>query len=112
MPWFEFGNFKKKMNYKLPLQSDEHTAGFIKRIFHLMKQTLVEDNVQSAFMQLGLQYIIEATPCLLHFDEDVLREGPGFILLWESDYPAERLSYRRGNSPFGWVNMMMPPEWN
>jgi hypothetical protein len=44
-----FGNFRKKMNYKLPLKSDEHTAGFIKRIFHLMKQTLVEDNVQGAF---------------------------------------------------------------
>jgi hypothetical protein len=49
-----FGSFKKKTNDKLPLESDEHTAGFIKRIFHLMKQTLVEDNVRSAFMQLGL----------------------------------------------------------
>jgi hypothetical protein len=49
-----FRNFKKKMNYKLPPESDEHTEGFIKRIFHLMKQTLMEDNVRSAFMQLGL----------------------------------------------------------
>jgi hypothetical protein len=47
-----FGNFKKKMNYKLPLESDEHTAGFIKQIFHLMKQTLVEDNVRSVFCNL------------------------------------------------------------
>jgi hypothetical protein len=31
--------------YKLPLESDEHAAGFIKRVFHLMKQTLVEDSV-------------------------------------------------------------------
>jgi hypothetical protein len=40
-----FGNFKKKMNYKLSLEIDEHTAGFIKSIFHLTKQTLMEDNV-------------------------------------------------------------------
>jgi hypothetical protein len=40
-----FGNFKKKMNYKLPVESNHHTAGFIKRIFHLMKQTLVEVDV-------------------------------------------------------------------
>jgi hypothetical protein len=93
-----FGNFKKKMNYKLPLDSDEHIAGFIKGIFHLMEQTLVEDNVRSAFMQLGLQYNIEAAPYLFHFDEDVLRESPGFSSLWESDYPAEKLSYRRRNS--------------
>jgi hypothetical protein len=45
-----FGNFKEKMNSTLPLESDEHTAGFIKRIFHLMKQTLMEDNIRSASM--------------------------------------------------------------
>jgi hypothetical protein len=104
-----FGNLQKKMNYKPPLESDEHTAGFIKRIFHLMKQTLVDINVRSAFMQHGLQYIIEATPCLLHFNEGVLRESPGFTSLWENDYPAEKLSYRRRNSRFGWVNRIMRP---
>jgi hypothetical protein len=107
-----FGNFKKKMNYKLPLESDEHTAGLVKRIFHLMKQTLVKDNVENVFMQLDLQYNLEATPSLLHFDEGVLRESPGFASLWESDDPAEKLSYRRRNSAFGWVNRMMRPEWN
>jgi hypothetical protein len=33
-----FGNFKKKKNYNLALESVEHTAGFIKRIFHLMNK--------------------------------------------------------------------------
>jgi hypothetical protein len=73
------------MNDKLPLENDEHTAPFIKRIFHLMKQTFVEDNVQSAFVQLALQCNIEATPYLLHFDEGVFRERPGFTSLWEND---------------------------
>jgi hypothetical protein len=41
-----FGNLKKRMNSKLPLETDETRAGFIKRIFHAMKQTLVEDNVR------------------------------------------------------------------
>jgi hypothetical protein len=100
------------MNEKRPLERDEHTAGFIKRIFHMTKQTLVEDNVRRAFMQLGLQYNIEATAYLLHFDEGVLRESPGFTSLWESDYRAEKLLYRRRNSPFGWINRMMRPEWN
>jgi hypothetical protein len=57
-----FGNFKKKMNYKLSLGGDETTAGFIKSIFHMMKQTLVADNVRSAFMQLGLRYDIDTNP--------------------------------------------------
>jgi hypothetical protein len=76
-----FGNFKKKMNDRLPLESDERTAEFIKHIFHLMKQTSVEDNVRSAFMQLGLQYNIEAILYLLHFDKGVLGGSPGFTSL-------------------------------
>jgi hypothetical protein len=51
-----FGNFNKEMNNKIPLESDETTTDFIKRIFQMVKQTLVEDNVRSAFLQIGLQY--------------------------------------------------------
>jgi hypothetical protein len=36
-----FGNYKKKMNDKLPLEIHETTTGLIKRIFHIMKQILV-----------------------------------------------------------------------
>jgi hypothetical protein len=107
-----FGTFKKKMNYKLPLESDETAAGFIKRIFHTMKQTLVEDNVRSAFVQLGLRYDIETIPYLLLFDEQVLRQSPGFTSLWAQDYPIEKLSHRRSHATFGWVNQTMCPEWN
>jgi hypothetical protein len=49
-----FENFKNKMNYTLPLESDETTAGFITRISHMMKQTLIEGNVRHTFVQLGL----------------------------------------------------------
>jgi hypothetical protein len=56
-----FGNLKKKMNGKLPLESDQTTAGFIKCIFHIIKQTVVEDNVRSAFLQIGLPYDIETS---------------------------------------------------
>jgi hypothetical protein len=106
-----FGNLRKKTNDKLPLESDEHPAGFIERIFHLMKQTLVEGHVRRAFIQLGLQYSIDAL-CLLLFDDGVLRESPRFASLWESDYPGGKPSYRRRNSPFEWVNRIMRPEWN
>jgi hypothetical protein len=95
-----FDNFKKKMNYKLPRDSDETTAEFIKRIFHTIKQTLVDDNVRSSFMQIGLQYNIETSPYLLSFDEDVLRQSSGFISLWQKDYPLEQLSRRKQNTPF------------
>jgi hypothetical protein len=100
-----FGNFKKKTNYKLPLDSAETTAGFIKRIFPMMKQTLVPDNERNAFMQLALRYDIDPNPYILLFDEHVLT-------LWERDSPLKRLSQIRRNAIFGWVNKTMRPDWN
>jgi hypothetical protein len=50
-----FGTFEKKMQYRLPLESDETTAWFIKRISYMMKQALVEDNVRNAFTRIDLQ---------------------------------------------------------
>jgi hypothetical protein len=87
-----FGNFKKRVNYRLPLGTDETTPGLIRRIFHMMKQTLAEHNVRSPFMQLGLTYDIDTIPYVLIFDEHVLRQSPGFTSLWERDYPVEKLS--------------------
>jgi hypothetical protein len=106
------GNFKKKMNDTLPLDSDETTAGFITRTFHMVKQTVVKDNVQHAFIQLGVRYNIDTSPYTLPFDERVLRESPGFTSLWQTDCPLEKLSQRRRNAIFGWVNKAMRPEWN
>jgi hypothetical protein len=102
-----FDNFKKKKKYRLPLDSDETTTGFIKWIFHTMKQTLVENNVRNSFLQIRLQYNIEKSPYLLCFDENVLRQNPGFTSLWQRDYPWEQLLRRRQNTPFGWVNQTM-----
>jgi hypothetical protein len=73
-----FENFKKRMNYRLPLKTDETTAGFIRRIVHMMKQTLVEDNIRSSVMQLGLTYDIDTIPDVLIFDGHVLRQSPRF----------------------------------
>jgi hypothetical protein len=60
------------MNYRLPLETDETTAGFIRRIFHMMKQTLVETNVRSAFRLAGLRYDIDRNRYILLFDENML----------------------------------------
>jgi hypothetical protein len=43
------------MQSRLPLESDKTTAGFIKRIFHMLTQTLMEDTVRNAFTHLGFQ---------------------------------------------------------
>jgi hypothetical protein len=105
-----FDILKKRINYKLPLDSDDSTAMFIKCIFHNMKQTLVEDNLRSTFTQIGVRYNIDA-PYRLIFDESILRDSPGFISLWRRDYTLGKLSVRRWNARFGWVSQGMRDNW-
>jgi hypothetical protein len=100
------GVFKKIRNSQLPFQNDETTVGFIKRIFHNLKQSLVKDNVRSAFVHLGLTYQVGMTPYLV-FNEDVLRESQDFETLWERDYLMEALSHKRRTATFGWINEQM-----
>jgi hypothetical protein len=100
------------IGHPVPFHNDEITAGFIRRIFHNAEQTLVEDNVRSAFVQLGLSYEIGATPYLLLFDENMLRESPGFLALWERDCSLGKLWARRRNTAFGWINKMMRVRWD
>jgi hypothetical protein len=102
-----FGILKKRINHRLPLDSDDSTAMFIKRNFHNMKQTLVEDNVPSAFIQIEVRYHIDVVFHRLIFGESTLRESPGFLTLWRRDYPLGQLSIRRRNAQFGWVNQGM-----
>jgi hypothetical protein len=68
--------------------------------------------VRSAFKLVGLRCDIDRNPCVLLFDENVLRQSPGFTSLWEWDYPPDNLSQRRRNAPFGWVNRTMRSDWS
>jgi hypothetical protein len=57
----------------------------------------------------GIRSDIVTNPYVLLFDEHVLRESPGFTSLWQRDYPLEKLSQRRRNATFGWVNKTIRP---
>lgn len=99
-----FGVLKRKMHYKLPLGDDDSVTEFLRKIFHILKQTVVEDNVRSSFLMLGFEFDIDFEPYILRFDETKLRQSPGFLELWHIDYPLEDLSKRRQEARFGWVN--------
>jgi hypothetical protein len=75
------------MGYKLPMNSDNSTRVFIRRILHHMKRTLVADNVRSAFVQIGVSHHIGVVPYRLLFDESTLRQSQGFLTLWHRSIP-------------------------
>jgi hypothetical protein len=95
------------MASKLPMNSDDSTMPFIRRIFHNMKQIFIADNVLGAFMQTGVSYHIDVIPYRLIFDESTLRQSQGFRTFWHRDYSLEQLSSRRRSARFGWVNREM-----
>jgi hypothetical protein len=97
-----FDVLKKKMNYRLPLGSDDSVVGFIRRIFHNLKQTLTQDIVRSAFVIIGVEYNIDAEPLI--FDKSVLRQNSGLLAIWQRDYLLEQLSPRTQRAGFGWIN--------
>jgi hypothetical protein len=61
-----------RSNDKVHLESDDTTAGFIRHIDKRMKETIVEDNTWSHFIQLEIRYDIEMSLYFLIFDDSVL----------------------------------------
>jgi hypothetical protein len=68
-----FGNFKNRKNDKLPLEGDETAAALIKRVFQMMTQTLIPDDLRNSFIQIGFRYNIETSPYSLPFEGHMLR---------------------------------------
>jgi hypothetical protein len=80
-------------------------------MFHNVKQSLVEDNISSVFVHLGLSYRVDVCPYLIVVDENVLRDNQSFPTFWQRDYPVEELSHRRRTAAFGWINEYMSANW-
>jgi hypothetical protein len=62
---------------------------------------MIEVNIWGAFAAIGFSYDIAQNPYGLFFDEERLRQSPGFVELWERDMPLDSLSKRRREAKFG-----------
>jgi hypothetical protein len=65
---------------------------------------MIEANIWGAFAAVGFTHHIKQSPYGLFFDEEKLRQGRGFVELWERDIPLESLSKPRRAAKFGWIN--------
>jgi hypothetical protein len=99
-----FGVFKRKGQYKLPFDDDQPTATFLLNVYRTFKQMMVEANIWRAFQQAGFEFEVGADPYRLRFDKEKLRASPAFREIWSLDFPLEKLSTRRQNARFGWIN--------
>jgi hypothetical protein len=99
-----FGVLKRSPGYELPVESDNSTVNFIKKVYHDFRQTMVPSNVWGAFHALGLDYDTKREPSRLLFNEEKLRGSGGFRSLWPLDSPLDQLSDRRRAARFRWIN--------
>jgi hypothetical protein len=99
-----FGAMKKHATGLETLDEEQPAAAFLLKVYHDFKQTTIEVNIWGAFAAIGFSYDIAQNPYGLLFDEEKLRQSPGFVELWERDTPVESLSKRRREAKFGWIN--------
>jgi hypothetical protein len=96
-----FGALKKHANNIKIFDEEQPAAAFLLKVYHDFKQTKIEINLWEAFAAIGFTHDIEQSPYGLLFDEEKLRQSPGFMELWERDTPLGSLSRRRQNAKFG-----------
>jgi hypothetical protein len=99
-----FGVLKRRGQYKLPFGDDQDTATFLLKTYRTFKQTMVEVNIWGAFQQAGFEFDVSVEPYRLRFEGAKLRASPAFQEIWSLDFPLGRLSARRQNASFGWIN--------
>jgi hypothetical protein len=65
---------------------------------------MIEANIWGAFQEAGFYFDVSDEPYRILFDEEKLRQTPGFQEIWALDFPLEKLTPRRQAAKFGWVN--------
>ena len=60
--------------------------------------------IRSNFNRAGFVNDTSKNPHRLIFDENLLKENPGFKELYDANVSIEQLSTRRQNHKFGWIN--------
>jgi hypothetical protein len=64
----------------------------------------MEVNIWGAFAAIGFTYHIKQNSYGQLFDQEKLRQSPGFVELWERDLPLESVSKHGREANFEWIN--------
>jgi hypothetical protein len=100
-----FGALKKHAIGLRTLDEEQPTAAFIIKVYQDFKQMMMEVNIWGAFHPSGsLTHDIDQNLYGLLFDEEKFRQSPGFLELWERNVSLERLSKRKQQAIFVWIN--------
>jgi hypothetical protein len=80
-----FGALKKLASRLEMWKEESRTVAFIIKLYHDLKQTMVEVNIWGAFSAIGFSYDITQDPYGLLFDEEKFRQSRGFLECWVCD---------------------------
>jgi hypothetical protein len=77
---------------------------YVMRIFRAYEQVTTSVIVRSSWEKAGFGFERRDGTMYLCFNEAKLRESPEFCELWGIDYPEGKLSTRRRQQRWGWLN--------
>lgn len=99
-----FGIFKKKKETQKSTVDQNKQAFLSSKIINAYEETMTGSRIRSSFHRAGFTIDTSKNPHRLIFDENLLKDNPGFKELWDANIPIEMLSTRRRNHKFGWLN--------
>jgi hypothetical protein len=83
----------------------------ITKLVHAYEQTATSMNIRSSFRRDGIYPNIGSRSYKIGFDEEQLRNNPGFTELWERNLSIADLSRRRRLHRFGVINSEFIINW-
>jgi hypothetical protein len=101
-----FAVLKRRGQYILPFDDDQTTNNFLLKIDRTFRQTMIEPNIWGAFQEAGLGFDTSSEPGRIRSREEKVRSTPGFQEIWSLDFPLDKLSPRRQNAKFEWINRL------
>jgi transposase len=100
-----FGVFKRFKKHLARDSSIPMMADHAMRMFRACESAGASSTVRGSFIRAGFIYVRRADGTYsLGFDEGKIRAAPEFREVWDIDFPMHKLSTRRRNSRWGFLN--------
>lgn len=74
------------------------------KIIDSYDETMTGKKIRSAFLKAGFVLETNENPIKVKFDEEIVKNNPGYKELEEANIKLSEISERRRNNTYGWIN--------
>jgi hypothetical protein len=99
-----FGILKRRKAQFFETEDGTKVYQQLMKLLHCFYETANWFTITGSFKKAGILIDATQSPYRLSFDEEKMRNSDSFLELWNLNFPFEKLSSRRQNSIFGFLN--------